>query len=150
MKKGTAMSNHLNEFNTIFSSLNAQEVEFEDSVKAVFLLITLLESGDIFCTWINNSAPASGHTSTNVESNLLTREVNKKNLDNTRSSNALLVKGRSNEKGKSKDKRSKSKSHGCSLKDMECYHCGKKGHVKKDCQREKRRSRKEIRKQSQV
>ena len=34
MKDGTPMSSHLNEFNTIFSQLSAQEVEFEDSVKA--------------------------------------------------------------------------------------------------------------------
>ena len=44
MKDGTPMSSHLNEFNTIFSQLSAQEVEFEDSVKALFLLITLPES----------------------------------------------------------------------------------------------------------
>ena len=44
MKEGTPMSNHLNEFHTIFSQLIAQEVEFYDSVKAMFLLITLPES----------------------------------------------------------------------------------------------------------
>ena len=41
MKEGVAMSDHLNEFNTIFSKLSAQEVEFKDSVKALFLLIML-------------------------------------------------------------------------------------------------------------
>ena len=48
MKEGTAMSSHLNDFNTIFSQLSAQDVEFQDSVKALFLLITLPESWDIF------------------------------------------------------------------------------------------------------
>ena len=42
------MSSHLNDFNTIFSQLSAQDVEFKDSVKALFLLITLPESWDIF------------------------------------------------------------------------------------------------------
>ena len=32
MKEGTPMSNHLNEFHTIFSQLTAQEVQFQDSV----------------------------------------------------------------------------------------------------------------------
>lgn len=50
MKEGTTMSSHLNDFNTIFSQLSAQEVEFDDSVKALFLLITLSESWDIFRT----------------------------------------------------------------------------------------------------
>ena len=84
MKEGTAMLSHLNDFNTIFSNLSAQDVEFEDSVKALFLLITLPESWDIFCTAISNSAPAGGLTATNVESSLLTEEVNRKNLNNTR------------------------------------------------------------------
>ncbi|MCO5575346.1 hypothetical protein L7F22_029146 [Adiantum nelumboides] len=118
MKEGTTISSHLNEFNTIFNNLSAQEVEFEDSLKALFFLITLPKSWDIFCTSINNSAPASGFTLANVESSLLTEEVNKKNLDNTHFGNALVVKGRPIDKGKSKDKRSKSKFCGHSSKDI--------------------------------
>ena len=57
MKEGASMSGHLNEFNTIFSQLSAQEVVFQDSVKALFLLITLLESWETFYTTISNSTP---------------------------------------------------------------------------------------------
>lgn len=130
MKEGAAMSNHLNEFNTIFSQLSAQKIVFEDSVKAMFLLVTLPESWDTFRTAISNSAPAGGLTVTNVEGSLLTEEVNRKNLDSTRSSNALVVRGRSNELQKPND-RGRSKSRGRNAKDIECYHCHKKGHVKK-------------------
>ena len=83
MKDGTPMSSHLNEFNTIFSQLTVQEVEFEDSVKALFLLITFLESRDTFWIAISSSTPTSGLTFVNVESNLLIEEVNRKNLDST-------------------------------------------------------------------
>ena len=69
-------------------------------MKALFLRITLPESWDVFCTTINNLTPTSGLTSTNVESSLLTEEVNKKNLDNTRSSTASVFRGRSKEKKK--------------------------------------------------
>ena len=58
MKEGASMSDHLNEFNTIFSQLSAPEVVFQDSVKALFLLITLPESWETFYTTISNSAPA--------------------------------------------------------------------------------------------
>ncbi|MCO5562082.1 hypothetical protein L7F22_015708 [Adiantum nelumboides] len=44
MKEGTPMSNHLNEFNTIYSQLTAQGVRFDEPVRAMFLLITLPES----------------------------------------------------------------------------------------------------------
>ncbi|MCO5611538.1 hypothetical protein L7F22_065791 [Adiantum nelumboides] len=57
MKEGRAMSNHLNEFNIIFNNSCPQEVEFEDLMKALFLLITLPKRWDIFSTAINNSAP---------------------------------------------------------------------------------------------
>ena len=125
MKDGTPMSSHLNEFNTIFSQLSAQEVEFADSMKALFLLIPLPKSWDTFRIAISNSAPASGLTSANVESSLLTKEVNKKNLDSTQGANALCVRGKSKERGKSNDK---VKGHS----NIECYHCHKKGHMKKD------------------
>ena len=127
------MSSHLNEFNTIFSHLSPQEVEFEDSVKALFLLITLPESWNTFKTAISNSEPASGLTSANVESSLLIEEVNRKNLDSTCGGNALYVRGRPKERGKPDDKvKGRSKSRGRS--NIECYHCHKKGHMKKDFQ----------------
>lgn len=138
------MSNHLNEFNTIFSQLSAQEVEFKDSVKALFLLITLPENWDIFCTAISNSAPASGLTSANVESSLLTEEVNTKNLDNTHGSTTLVVRGRSKDKKKGESRgKSRSKSRGRNVKDLEYYHCGKKGHLKRNCRQYKQEKGKE-------
>ena len=44
MKEGTPMSNHLNEFHTLFIQLTVQEVQIQDSMKAMFLLIALPES----------------------------------------------------------------------------------------------------------
>jgi len=58
MKEGMPMSNHLNEFNTIFSQLTAQGIKFEDSVKAMFLLVTLPESWETFRTTLSNFALA--------------------------------------------------------------------------------------------
>ena len=101
MKEGTSMSNHLNDFNTIYNNLVAQEVAFSDSVKALFLLITLSHSWDTFRTAISNSAPPSGLTKANVASSLLSEEVNRKNLDNTQSGMTLYVWERSQDKGKS-------------------------------------------------
>ena len=46
-------------------------------MKALFLLITLLESWETFCIAISNSTPVAGLTSANVESSLLTEEVNR-------------------------------------------------------------------------
>ena len=103
-------------------------------MKAIFFFVTLTQSWDTFRIAVSNSAPASGLTSTNVESSLPTEEVKRKNLDSSHGSNALVVKGRSNDRGKSSERgKSRSKSCGRSLKDVECYHFHKKVHVKKIC-----------------
>lgn len=62
------MSNHLNEFNTIFSQLSTQKIAFDDSVKAMFLLVTLPKSWDTFKTASSNSTPAGSLTCADVES----------------------------------------------------------------------------------
>ena len=73
-----------------------------------------------------------------MASNLLTKEVKRKNVENSRVGNALLVGGRSTNKGKSQE-RAKSKSNSChNLEDMKCYNCGKKGQLKKNYRSKKK------------
>ena len=120
MKEGTTMSNHLNEFHTIFSQLTAQDIKFPDSVKAMFLLITLPDSWDTFRTAISNSTSAEGLTSANVEGSLLTEEVNRKNNDKGKGSALVVHEGRSKKrekKGKKDKARSKSRDSNSKSKD---------------------------------
>ena len=139
MEEGASMNAHLNEFNTIFSQLTTQKIIFEDNVKAMFLLVTLPDSWDTFRTAISNSVPAGELTSTNVESSLLTEEINQKNNAGSKSSSAMAVRGRSMDRHKSNRGKSRSKSRtGTSKRDVECFYCGKKGHYKKDCYKWKR------------
>ena len=79
MEEGTPMFDCLNQFNTIFTHLFAQGIKFDDSVKAMFLLVTLLESWDTFRTAISNSTLEDGLSSADVEGSLITEEVNRKN-----------------------------------------------------------------------
>ncbi|MCO5612796.1 hypothetical protein L7F22_067067 [Adiantum nelumboides] len=143
MKESTLMSAHLNEFNTILSQLQAQEVEFKDSVKAMFLLVTLPDLWDTFRTAISNSAPPDGLKCTDVESSLLMEEVSHKNVEDTKSSSAMHIRGRpksrgNNEKNGHNKSKSRERSKSRTGKDVECYYCHKKGHVKKDCYKWKR------------
>ena len=79
MKYGTSMSSHLSEFNLVFDKVSGQGIELNDSLKALFLLITLRDSWDTFCTTISTNATADGLSSFIVEGSLLTKEVNWKN-----------------------------------------------------------------------
>ncbi|KAI5083625.1 hypothetical protein GOP47_0003368, partial [Adiantum capillus-veneris] len=134
IKEGTPMSDHLNEFNTIYSQLSAQGVKFDEPVRAMFLLITLPESWDTFRTNLSNSTPPDGLNIAGVEGSLLTEETNRKTMDKGKGT-PLVVKGRTKEKYKGgKRNQSRSKSRNAKGKsDIECYHCGKKGHMKRDC-----------------
>ena len=76
MKEGTSISSHLNELNSIYGKLVAQEVEFKESMKVLFLLITLPDSWDTFCTTVSTNKAADGLFSVTVEASLLTKEVN--------------------------------------------------------------------------
>ena len=135
MKEGTTMSNHLNEFHTIFSQLIAQEISFSNSMKAMFLLITLPNNWDTFRTALSNFVSPKGLSSANVEGSLLTEEINRKNNDKSKGNSALVVRERNpNKEKKGKCNQSRSKSRGPKSKsDIECYKCGKKGHMKRDC-----------------
>ncbi|MCO5614145.1 hypothetical protein L7F22_068426 [Adiantum nelumboides] len=107
-KETNPMSTHLNEFKTILSQLQAQEVEFktnlsrlqaqevefQDSIKAMFLLVTLLDSWDTFHTAISNLALENDLKCVVVESSLLMEELDHKNVHDSRSSNAMHVKKR--------------------------------------------------------
>ena len=118
-------------------------MEFKESVKALFLLITLPVSWDTFKTTISNSSPAEGLTKRNVIGSLLVEETNRINNEGSKARNALVVKGRSNDKGNKEEiSRSKSKTRR-SVKDIECYHCGKKGHMKKNCRSFKKENEKD-------
>ena len=74
---------------------------FNDSVKAMFLLVTLLKSWDTFRTTISNSTPVDGLTYVDAKSSLLTEEVNWKNVDANKSSITLPIRARSQARGKS-------------------------------------------------
>ncbi|MCO5560897.1 hypothetical protein L7F22_014517 [Adiantum nelumboides] len=100
MKEGKPMSNHLNEFNTIYVQLLAQGVRFDEPVRAMFLLITLPKSWDTFRTALRNFVSPNDLTIANVEEYLLIEETNRKTMDKCKGI-ALVVRGRANfrEKG---------------------------------------------------
>ena len=81
---------------------------------------------------MSNSAPAfTGLSYTDVESSLLTEEMNRRNNQSGKASSALNARGRSQSRGRDTNGKSRSKSR--SKKDMECFYCGKKGHIQKFC-----------------
>ena len=93
MKDGTSMSNHLSEFNSMFDHVSGQGIELNDSLKALFLLITLPDIWDTFCTTVSTNVDADGLSSVTIEASLLFKEVNRKNNETSKNDSALVVRG---------------------------------------------------------
>ncbi|MCO5579489.1 hypothetical protein L7F22_033344 [Adiantum nelumboides] len=136
MKEGTNVTTHLNDFNVIFTQLVSQGLDFGEEVKCIFMLCSLPPSWDTFCTAISNSAPATGLVYNDVIGSLLTEEICQKSMESTTHGAAHVTtsgkpRGRTQKRDKSKEHtRSQSRNP---KKDIECYYCGKLGHIAKDC-----------------
>ncbi|MCO5594909.1 hypothetical protein L7F22_048944 [Adiantum nelumboides] len=72
MTEGNSVSSHLNEFNDVFSQLILKGLNFDDEMKAIFLLCSLPSSWDTFNTATSNSSPSGTLVLSDVTSALLT------------------------------------------------------------------------------
>ena len=133
MKESIIVSVHLNEFNSLFSQLVAQNLNFGDEVKAIFLLCSLPSSWDTFCIAINNFVPGGVLRLDDVTSSLLSEEIRRKSMD-SKFGSAYSVQSHGGSRTQDKSQgRSKSRSKYRAGKNVECYHCHKLGHIMKDC-----------------
>jgi hypothetical protein len=121
MKEGTKVANHLNTFNTLIIQLTSMEVKFEDEYKANTLLCSLPESSDNLVTSISfRSIDVLDYDS--VVGALLAEEMRRKSSQETSTSKAMLVRGRTKEKNERSFSRSKSRHRKGKEK---CWYYGK-------------------------
>ena len=120
-----------------------------EEIEAFFLLGSLPSSWDTFHIAISNSALGRVLNFDDVIGSLLAKEIRKKSIDHGKQDVASNVDhGKRQFKGKSHD-RGKSHSKSCSHRDIKCHHCGKKGHIERDCyawKREQRENKKDANK----
>ncbi|MCO5548390.1 hypothetical protein L7F22_001847 [Adiantum nelumboides] len=75
MKECSSVNSHLNEFNALYLQLTSKGLNFDDEIKAIFLLCSLPASWDTFNTAISNSTHGGKLTFGDVTSALLTKEI---------------------------------------------------------------------------
>ncbi|MCO5589433.1 hypothetical protein L7F22_043400 [Adiantum nelumboides] len=81
MKEGSSVSSHLNEFNALYSQLTSKGLNFDDDMKAIFLLCSLPASWDTFKSAISNSTHGGKLAFGDVTSALLIEEIRCQSLD---------------------------------------------------------------------
>ena len=99
------------------------------------LLGSLPDSWEIFRTSLSNSAPDGIISMDSGKNSVLNEEMRRKSQGTSSTQSDILVsesRGRSKNRGPANKDSSRSKSRG-RYKNIECYHCGQKGHTKKFC-----------------
>ncbi|KAH9670648.1 hypothetical protein KPL70_017055 [Citrus sinensis] len=148
MAESISVTNHINTLKTLFSQLTTLGHNIEENERVKLLLQSLPDSYDQVIINMMNNNPANSLIFDDVVASVLNEESMRKNKENRQASSqqaeALSVtRGRSTERGPSGSQnhgRSKSRSK----KNVKCYNCGKKGHIKKESwSNQKRREGKE-------
>ncbi|MCO5608481.1 hypothetical protein L7F22_062691 [Adiantum nelumboides] len=96
MKKGSSIRSHLNEFNALYLQLTLKGLNFDDEMKAIFLLCSLPTSWDTFNTAISNSR--DGGKLGDVTNALLTENIRRQSLDSGSHGDVYMVDGSSRDK----------------------------------------------------
>ncbi|GKU85405.1 hypothetical protein SLEP1_g84 [Rubroshorea leprosula] len=112
-------------------------VRFDDEIQGLWLLNTLPDSWEAFRVSWTNAAPDGAMTMEYAKAGVLNEEVRRINQaasSSTSQSDVLVTEDRGKSKNKGQGGRDKSRSKSrLKYKDLECHHCGKKGHIKKYC-----------------
>jgi hypothetical protein len=136
MSEGGSVADHLNEFNTVTNQLSSVKVDFDDEVRDLLILCSLPEIWNGLVMVVSNSVSSSNTLKfDDVVGVILSEEMQRKITGET-SGNVLNMENRGRQKDRGKgienrgnSRKGRSKSR---LGKIECWNCGKKGHLKKD------------------
>ena len=131
MVEGTPIQSHLDEFNSIILDLENIDVKIDDEDKVVLLVVSLPSTYKHFkeiMLYGNNDTLSFE----DVKSNLLSKEKFDLEVHYVDKGEGLSVRGRTQEKGSTGHKNSRSKSRG-RKSNKTCRCCKKFGHEISDC-----------------
>jgi len=146
MGESTSVTDHINTLNTLFSQLTASDFRIAENERPELLLQSLPDSYDqLIINITNNNIDDTLHFD-DVVGAILEEESRRKNKEerseSSKQADALtMTRGRSTKLGPNG-----SQNHGRSKsqrkKNIKCYGCGMKGHVKKECWNNKKNGEK--------
>ena len=90
MSEGGSIVDHINEFNMIISQLSSMEINFEDEIKALILMSSLLESWDTVVATISSSRGSDKLKFDEIQDIFLSESIHKQEIGNS-SGSALSV-----------------------------------------------------------
>ena len=91
MKDSSSAVVHINEFDSLFAQIHAQQLNIDYEMKAIHLLCLLPSSWETFCIAISNSAPNGKLAYNDVASAILSKEQCRKAMGESRHGEAHYV-----------------------------------------------------------
>ena len=131
-KEGSPILDQINDFQGIHDQLLGMGVNFDDEIQGLWLLNTLPDSWETLRVSLTNSATGGKVTMEYAKSGVLNEEFRRKSQDTSSHSDVLYTEDRG--RLKIRDSRSRGKSRSkpkFKNPNIICYHCGKKGHIKR-------------------
>jgi hypothetical protein len=116
-------------------------IKFDDEVQSLCLLGTLSDSWETFRMSLFNLAPNGVINMDLVKSSVLNEEMRRKSQGFSLQSEVLVTEKRGRSKSRSPKNRDKSRNKSNMFANVECHHCGMKGHIRKHCRQLKREQR---------
>lgn len=113
-------------------------IKFDDEVQNLCLLGTLSDSWETFKMSLFNLAPNGVINIDLVKSSVLNKEMRRKLQGFSSQSEVLVTEKRGRSKSRGPKNRDKSRNKSNRFANVECYHCGMKGHIRKHCRQWKR------------
>ncbi|BBH04849.1 hypothetical protein Prudu_016085 [Prunus dulcis] len=142
-RSGISMHEHLNDYNKILADLANLDVIIPDEDKALCLLNSLPDDYDHLTTTLLYGK--SEVKLDEVSAALVNHECRKKEQKTQNSqTEALVARGRTEERKSGKRGKSRSKSRGKFPAKDECAFCRQKGHWKKDCPKLKNKEKEKV------
>jgi hypothetical protein len=118
----------------------------DDEVQALLMLSSLPDSWENLVVLLNNSAPNGVMTMVMVKDSMLNEVARRKEQGISSHTKALVIEkqGRSKTiKSRGDDSRDKLRGKSKTRKKIKCFHCGRPGHMKRECRKFKKEQLKE-------
>jgi len=134
MKEGASVAEHLNAFNIITNRRASVKIILDDEIRAILLMCSMPDSWENLIVAMSTSTNIGTLKFDDVNSSLMNEELRRKSIAENQGGEALALahrgrrmdrgwQGRSRARGRSKSRRGR----------IICFHCGKTGHMKKEC-----------------
>lgn len=130
MNEGSPVADHINDVNSILSRLATVGMKFDDDTQAVILLSSLPDSWSGFVTTVTETAGTGNLKFDRIRDSVLGEDIRRKNSSGGSNSGIFSM---SRGRGNNRSSGSRGKSLSKAGKNVKCWSCGERGHVKNEC-----------------